>query len=219
MTTVTTPATTPSTVSRRARAATVGAVLWTLSSGIWAISEMEDQEFGSLRFVAVAVAWWVFMVLPAALLILGHAALRTALGPAAGRVGSVGLVVAAAGIGALGLGIGIEVASMSVGGGEVALGHVILLVGYLVSVVGALLLGIMIIRRRRDGLSRAAGWLLVLAVPLGIGIGLLGSAVAPENDAVFWAALTVPTGIAWVLLGASLRPVVRPAPAEFTTAD
>jgi hypothetical protein len=86
---------------------------------------------------------------------------------------------------------------------------VILLGGYLVAIVGALLTGITLIRQRRDGLSLAAGWLLVLALPLGIGIGLLGSAVAPENDAVFWAVLTVPTGIAWLILGRSLSTTVR----------
>jgi hypothetical protein len=216
MTAVTAPTTTPSILSRRARAGTVGAVLWTLSSGVWAVSEMEDQEFGSLRFVAVAVAWWVSMVLSAALLVVGHTALRSALGPAAGRVGSIGTVLAAAGIGSMGLGIGIEIASMTFGGGEVEVGHVILLIGYLVSLIGALLVGITVIRARPDGLSRTAGWLLVLALPLGIGIGLLGSAVAPENDAVFWAVLTVPTGVAWVLLGTSLG---RPAPAEFAPAS
>jgi hypothetical protein len=199
----------PSTITRRARLATVGAVLWTLSSGIWAISELEAQEFGTLAFVAVALSWWIGMVLAPALLVLGHTALRTALGPAVGKVGVIGVVLSAIGIGSMGLGIGIEIASMSVGGGEVALGHAILLGGYLVAVVGALLTGITLIRQRRDGLSRAAGWLLVLALPLGIGIGMIGSAVAPENDAVFWAVLTVPTGLAWLFLGRSLSAVAR----------
>jgi hypothetical protein len=198
-----------STVSRRARLATVGAVLWTLSPGIWAISGPESQEFGSLAFVAVTLSWWVGMVLAPALLVVGHTALRAALGPAVGKVGTIGVVLSAIGIGSMGLGIGIEVASMSVGGGEVALGHMILLGGYLLALVGALLTGITLIRQRRDGQSRAAGWLLVLALPLGIAIGMLGSAVAPESDAVFWAVLTLPTGIAWVLLGRSLSATVR----------
>src|SRR3712207_7433329 len=37
------------------------------------------------------------------------------------------------------------------------------------------------------------------ALPLGIGIGLLGSTVDPNDDTWFWAAISVPTGIAWVL--------------------
>jgi hypothetical protein len=198
-------------VSRRASLATTGAVLWTLSSIVWGISDLEAQEVGTLRFVAVAVAWWVFMVLPPALLVVGHTALRTALRPAPGKVGLAGLVVAGLGLGSMGLGIGIEVASMSLGGGEVAVGHAILLVGFLLCIAGGLVTGITVLRRRRDGQSRAAGWLLLLALPLGIGIGALGGAIAPTNDAFFWAALTVPTGIAWVLLGRSLTDERRPS--------
>ena len=209
MTTTSTRTTAPPDVTTRARLITAGAVLWALSSVVWGISDLESQQFGTLAFVAVDVAWWVSMVLAPGLLVLGHTALRAALGSAAGRVGTAGIVVSAIGLGSMGLGIGIEIASMSVGGGEVALGHVVLLVGYLLSVAGALAVGITVIRKRRDGLSRVAGWLLVLAVPLGVGIGLLGSAVAPENDAVFWAVLTVPTGLAWVLLGRSLAGEVR----------
>lgn len=191
-------------VSRRASLATAGAVLWTLSSVVWAISDLETQELGTLGFVAVDVAWWICMVVAPALLVMGHAALRGALVRTPGRVAVGGIVVAATGIGAMGLGIGIEIASMSVGGGEVPLGHAILLIGFLVAVVGGVITGITVLRHRRDGLSRVAGWLLVLALPLGIGLGVLGGAVAPQTDAVFWAALTVPTGLAWVLLGRSL---------------
>lgn len=215
MTTTASAAAVPaSTVSRRASLATSGAVLWTLSSAVWAIAELEDQVFGSLRFVSVAAAWWAFLVLPPALLVAGHTVLRAALDPAPGRVGTAGIVGAATGLAAMGLGIGIEVASMSAGGGEVVLGHAILLIGFLVSIAGGLVTGITVLRGRRDTRARAAGWLLVLALPLGIGIGALGSAVAPENDAVFWAALTIPTGLAWMLLGSALRSTEHPAPSE-----
>ncbi len=206
MTTTTTAAgTTTGTVARRARIGTAGAVLWTVSSGVWAAAELEDQTFGTLTFVAVAVAWWIALVIAPALLVAGHSALLTTLGAGAGRVGRAGVVVAAAGIAAMGLGIGIEVAAMSAGGGEVALGHAILLVGFLVAIVGGVVTGITVIRRLTGTATRIAGWLLVLALPLGLGVGALGSLLAPENDAVFWAVLTLPTGIAWVLLGRSLQ--------------
>ena len=204
MTTTTRPEAPAGTVARRARMAAVGAVLWTLSPAVWFLSEIEDQEPGSLPFVAVTVAWWACMVAAPFLLVPGHLALRTSLGDRAGRVGTVGIAAAAGGLSAMGLGMGIEVASMTVGGGEVAVGHAILLIGFLISIVGALLTGITVLRRRRDGASRTAGWILALALPLGIGLGYLGSVLAPGNDAFFWAALTVPTGIAWVLLGRSL---------------
>jgi len=205
-------------VSRTATAGLVGGALWALLPVAWSVVNIDDVEFGSLSFVAVAASYWIFAVLPPALIVAGLAALRRALGADAGRLGAAGIVVSTVGLGAMALGNGIEVASISFGGGEVSLGHALLLLGFLVSIVGGILVGIVVFRRRRDGLARAAGLLLALALPVGIGIGVLGSAVDPENDAWFWAAITVPTGIAWVLLGASLRSVRRPAQAEFAPA-
>ena len=207
------------TVSRTATAGLVGGALWALLPVAWGVVSIDDVEFGSLSFVAVAASYWIFAVLPPALIVAGLVALRRALAADAGRVGAAGIVVAAVGLGAMALGNGIEVASISVGGGEVSLGHALLLIGFLVSIVGGIVVGIVVFRRRRDGLARAAGLLLALALPVGIGIGVLGSAVDPENDAWFWAAIAVPTGVAWVLLGTSLRSIRRPTVAHFATAS
>lgn len=207
------------TVSRTATAGLVGGALWALLPAAWSAASVDDVEFGTLSFVAVAASYWIFAVLPPALIVAGLVALRRALGADAGRVGAAGIVVSAVGMGTMALGTGIEVASISFGGGEVSLGHALLLIGFLVSIVGGILIGIVVCRRRRDGLARAAGLLLTLAFPAGLGIGFLGSAVDPENDAWFWAAIAVPTGIAWVLLGAALRSVRRPATAQFATAS
>ena len=204
MTAIAPPTTSTGTVVRRARIGTAGAVLWTLSSGVWAASDLEDQPYGSLTFVAVAVAWWICMVVAPMLLVVGHSALAAVLRPTSGRVGRAGVATAAAGLAAMGLGIGIEVASMSAGGGEVSAGHAILLAGFVVALLGGLVTGITVIRRLTHPAAKVGGWLLVLALPLGIGVGVLGSMLAPENDAVFWAVLTLPTGIAWILLGRSL---------------
>lgn len=193
------------TVSRAATTGLLGGGLWALLPVTWAVVTITDVEFGTLAFVAVAASYWIFGVFGPALLLAGVSALRRALGDSAGRVGLAGLIVTAVGYAAMSLGIGIEVASISFGGGEVALGHAMLLIGFLISVVGGVLLGSTVVRRRRDGASRTAGLLLALALPLGLGIGFLGSAVDPGNDAWFWAAIAAPTGIAWVLLGASLR--------------
>jgi hypothetical protein len=203
------PLTRTGTVVRKARIGTIGAVLWTLSSTVWAASEIEAQPFGSLAFVAVAVAWWICMVVAPLLVVVGHYALLAALGPAAGRVGRTGVGASAVGLAAMGLGIGIEVASMSAGGGEVSVGHTILLIGFLVVLLGSLVTGVTVIRRLAGTATRIAGWLLVLALPLGLAIGFLGSLIAPENDAVFWAVLTVPIGVAWVLLGRSVAAEAR----------
>ena len=207
------------TVSRAATAGLVGGALWALLPIAWTVASVDDVESGSLSFVAVAASYWIFAVLPPAMIVAGLVGLRRSLGPDAGRVGAVGLIASMVGMAAMSLGTGIEVASISAGGGEVALGHALLLIGFLVSIVGGMLVGIVVFRRRRDAVSRTAALLMALALPVGIGIGLLGSAVGPGNDAWFWAAVAVPTGIAWVLLGTSLRSVRRPAPVDFATAS
>lgn len=204
MSTTTAPAPRATTTTRRARIAVTGAVLWMLLPVAWAVAELETLEFGTASFVAVAASYWLCLVLPPALLAVGYAALLTSLGERAGRLGRIGIPIAVAGLLAMTVGNGIEVASMSVGGGEVALGHTIFFVGFLASIVGGILTGIVVLRRQTDAASRMAGWLLVLALPLGIGISLLGSVIAPENDAAFWAGIALPTGLAWLLLGRAM---------------
>jgi hypothetical protein len=204
--------------SRAATTALVGGALYALFPVAWKTANVTDVEFGTLSFGAVMVSYWTFAVVAPALIVGGLVGLRRTLGPDAGKVGTTGLVGSMIGLSAMALGVGIELASISVGGGEVALGHFTLLVGFLVHIAGSILLGIVVFRRRRDTLSRAAGLVLALALPLGIGLGLLGSAVDPGDDTWFWAAISVPTGIAWILLGRSLRTVGRTAPAELATA-
>ena len=204
------------TISRAATTGLVGGALWVLLPISWSVAVLDDVEPGILGWFAVSAAYWIFAVLPPALIIVGLAALRRALGD--GRLAQIGIAVAGIGLGAMALGNGIEVASLTAGGGEVDLGHSVFLIGFLVSVVGGILTGIAVFRRRKDGLARAAGLLLVLALPLGIGLGLLGTSVDPNNDAWFWAAISVPTGIGWVLLGTSLRATDRPAEVEFAPA-
>lgn len=192
----------PGTVSRRATLGAVGGALWLLLPAVWAVGELDSHDYGSLAFVAVTLSYGICLVLAPALVAVGYTALRTALGRF--RIGAAGAVVSAVGMAAMAVGNGIELASISAGGGEVALGHVIFLVGFLVALVGGVLAGIPLIRRYRDPLARSAGWLLTLALPLGIGIGYLGFVVAPDNDAGFWAAISLPTGAAWLLLGRHL---------------
>lgn len=204
MTTVTTPSrTSRQDVARRASLGGLGGALWLALPVAWTVAELAEQQAGVLPTVAVAVLDVVFLVLAPALIVVGLTALRAALGPTTGRAGRTGTLLAALGLGAMAVGNGIEVASMTAGGGEVAIGHAMFLLGFLVSVVGGVLLGATVVRRRPVGPARAGGWVLVLALPLGIGVGMLASVLVPGNDAGFFAAVSVPTGAAWVLLGRS----------------
>jgi hypothetical protein len=163
---------------------------------------LEDTARGSLAFVAVAAAAWVVGVLSLVLLVVAVARLRATVGR--GRLGTAGVVVSALALLAMVFGNGAELATLTVSGRESDLGHSAFLIGFLVLVVGSLLLGIALLRGRREPLVRWGGALMAGMVPLGIGLGLALNAVAPHTDLGFWAAITVPYGVAWVLLGRSM---------------
>jgi hypothetical protein len=213
MTTTTARPTTSSATVRRARLGAAGGALVALSPAVWAAADLETTEFGTSSFVAVAVSYWLVAVIAPALIVVGVTALRTVLGDRAGRTATAGIVLSAVGFGAVALGSGIEVASLSAGGGTVTAGYVISSVGVLVGFIGSLLVGITVLRRFRDGASRIAGWLLVLAVPLAVGLGVLFANLLPDSDAGFAIATSLPTGIAWALLGISLARDTRPTAA------
>ena len=181
---------------RGATAAVVGGALWALVPLAFGLVDPTEVQRGTLSFVAVVAAVWICGALSLALLLVGLAGLRPVL--AQTRLGAVGTAVSAAGLLAMLLGNGTELTTITVNGQQSDLGHTVFLVGFLVLIVGSLLLGISLIRRRTAPL---AGWILTLALPTGIGLGLLGALLFPHNDGAFWAAITVPTGVAWVLLG------------------
>lgn len=205
MTTTTVPA--PST-HRQATAGMVGGALWALWPVVWLVADIRTQETGTLSFVPVAASYWLVAVLGPALVVVGHTALRSVLGADAGRTGTTGMVLACLGLGAVALGNGLSLISPSGGGDSSVAGYVVFYLGFLVSLVGVLLVGITVLRRLRpDAAAQVAGWLMVLAIPLAVAIGMLGAALDPAGETGFSAAVAVPTGVAWLLLGRSLAAV------------
>ena len=198
-----------------ATAAIAGGTLWALLAVAARLVGDEDPAPG-IEFAGVVTVFWIFLVLPPLLLLVGLRGLRSALGPAAGRTGTAGAVLAGVGYAAMAVGNGIEMASITAGGDEVAAGHFVFLSGVLVSAIGGIVLGIAVVRRAADRTARVGGALLVAAFPLGLAIGRLGTMLDPDQDAWFWAAVSLPTGVAWVLLGqflATRSAVPVPAPA------
>jgi hypothetical protein len=191
------------TVQRGGTAGLVGGALWALLPMVFMV-HLEDTERGTLAFVAVDAAAWVVGALSLVLLLVALSRLRAGLADGGGRRGAGGVVVSGLGLLAMVLGNGTELATLTFSGTESDLGHSAFLIGFLVLVVGSLLLGIALLRGRREPLVRWAGALMVGMVPLGIGLGVLLNALAPHTDLGFWAAITVPYGVAWVLLGRSL---------------
>jgi hypothetical protein len=194
-------------ISRTATAATIGGALWALVPVAFGLADPTELDRGTLSFVAVTAVVWICGALSLALLLIGITGLRPAL--AQTRLGAAGVAVTALGLAAMLLGNGTELTTITISGQESDLGHTVFLAGFLVLLVGSVLLGIALIRRR---FSPAGGWVLALALPIGIGLGVLGTLLFPHSDAGFWAAITVPTGIAWVLIGRT--EAARPVPAQ-----
>ena len=205
------------TVQRSGTAGLVGGALWALLPVVFLV-HLEDTARGSLAFVAVAAAAWAVGVLSLVLLLIAVARLRAGLEDGGGRLGTVGVVVSGVALLAMVLGNGTEMTTITVSGKENDLGHSVFLIGFLLLVVGSLLLGIALLRGRRQPQIRWAGALMVGMVPLGIGLGIALNAVAPHTDLGFWAAITVPYGVAWVLLGRSLSSSGRTRAEEFAAA-
>jgi hypothetical protein len=182
----------------------VGGLLWVLFPLSTALVSLEDTQPGTLAYVAAAASYWLMAVLPLLLLLVGLMGLRALFGGAYGRLGNVGFLVSFVALALMFLGNGVEVASLTFSGSESAVGDFAFLIGFLVLLVGALLLGVALIRAHRDPPSRLGGLLFALALPLGILFAFLGGALAPGTDIGFWAAITVPYGSAWVLLGYAL---------------
>jgi hypothetical protein len=198
--TITAPRTT---TARAATAAVVGGVLWALVPVVFSLPE-PSRTSGTLSFVAVAVVSWICGALSLALLLAGVAAVRSALGDRAGRAGATGTVITGLGVLAMLAGMGTELTTTTIWGSENDTGHTVFLLGFLVTVVGQILLGSTVFRRRTDRLARSGGLLMALALPAGLLLVLLGNLLFPGTDVGFWAGFCLPTGIAWALLGRSL---------------
>jgi hypothetical protein len=202
--------------SRPAPFAAVGGALWALVPAAFGLVDVTRVPQSSLSSIAVLAGCWICGAASLALLLAAVPGVRGALG-AVGRVGALGVGVTAVGMVAMLLGNGTELTTITVAGSESDLGHTVFLIGFLVAIVGQVLLGMTVFRRRRDRLGRTAGLLMTLALPAGIALLFLGGLLLPGTDVGFWAGITVPTGVAWLLLGRSLATGRRPAAAAVPT--
>ncbi len=165
---------------------------------------LKNTQPGSLTHLAAAGVYWLMGVLALLLLVVGLAGLRALHGGAYGRLGNVGFLVSFLALALMFLGNAVEVASLTFGGTESSAGHSMFLIGFLVLLAGSVLLGIAIVRTRRDSPSRLGGLLLIGALPLGILLAIVLGVTAAGTDLGFWAAITVPYGVAWLVLGYAL---------------
>lgn len=194
--------TTTDPVARRTVLGAVGGALWALSPVPWLIGDIRAIDRGTAFFAALLVCFAVTHVAGPVLIAAAATTLRAVLG--GGRTLVTGAALTALGLTAASVGNAIELGTLAVTGETSVAGYVVFYLGFLTALFGALLVGVVLIRRRRDPAARTGGWVLALAVPLGIAVGALFALLVPGNEAGFSAAVAVPTGVAWVLLGRSL---------------
>jgi hypothetical protein len=189
-----------------APAAVIGGLLWALFPFGTLIASIKETPPGTLAYQASLVYWWLMAVIPLLLLLVGLVGFHAFHRGAYGRLGKVGFFVSFTALSLMFVGNAVEVASLTFSGSENAAGHFAFLIGFLLLLIGSVPLGIFIVRARRDPSSRTGGSLMIAALPLGILLAIALGTLSPGTDLGFWAAITVPYGVAWLLLGPTLRP-------------
>ena len=118
-----------------------------------------------------------------------------------GWLGSAGLFVSVAALVVAFAGGALEMIDMAFMGTVDTLAFLTVIVGFLFLVCGSALLGVATTGTLRDPFLFLGGLLLTMAVPLGfLFVFMTGAAW----DFIFWAGLTGPYGVAWMVLGCAL---------------
>lgn len=200
---------TPERIRLAGLAAAVGGALWALwPLGTEVFFPTSAQVTAAQETAALAYA--LALLVPAALILFGLAGLRRFHAGTDGRLGTVGTAVSAGAIALMGGGLALEAIDIVFLGrtslSDVAHGG--FLVGFLVLLLGSIVLGIAIRRAGRLLGARWVGLLLAVAIPAGVAFVIVKETVAPtpvDSDLWFWIALTTAYGLAWVVLGHHLR--------------
>jgi uncharacterized membrane protein len=197
-----------------ALAAMVGGALWALFPFGTPVANIEGHSV--LGQPASIAYFWLMAVLPLLLLLVGLVVLYGMQRGGYGRLGKVGFPLSIFALALMFIGNAWEIASLTFRGSESAVGHSFFLAGFLVLLVGSVLTGLAIWRAHRDPRARSGSVLLVGALPLGILLAIVLGSLVPHSDLGFWAAIAVPFGVAWVVLGRAFRtqavePIGRPA--------
>jgi vacuolar-type H+-ATPase subunit I/STV1 len=186
-----------------APAAMVGGAMWALFPFGTSLASIEKA--GTSAYAASVAYYGLMAVAPLLLLMVGLAGIHAAQRGAYGRLGRVGFPVSILALGLMFAGNGVEVASLTFRGSESAVGHFAFLIGFLILLIGSALVGLAVWRTRRDAPARFGSSLLMGALPLGIFLAVVFGSLVPESDLGFWAAIAIPSGVAWVVLGRAFR--------------
>ena len=178
----------------------VGGLLWACLPPVFVYAASGLDKPTTAAFALAATTMWLVGVVSLLLLLFGLAQLWWLGHDRLGRLGQAGVVVSALALGAMALGNGVELYTVTTRGTESDIGHTIFLSAFLVLIVASVLLGQVFVRRRWSAGVRWAGLFLLLVLPLGILVLVLGQLASPDTDLGFWSALTVPYALARTLL-------------------
>jgi len=192
-------------------ASIVGGLLWACLPPVFVYTSRGLDRPATAGFALAAISIWLVGVVSLLLLLLGLAHLRWIGRDRLGRLAEAGLLASALALGAMALGNGMELYTEVTRGAESDLGHTIFLIAFLVLMAASVLVGQAFVRRRWSAGVRWAGLLLLLALPLGVLLLVVGGALSPDTDLGFWSALTVPYALARVLLAVFARPGAMPS--------
>jgi hypothetical protein len=201
----------PSLLRLSRTASIVGGLLWACLPPVFVYAAPGLDQPATAQFALAATSMWLVGVVSLVLLLLGLAHLRWLGRGRVGRVAEAGHLASAVALGAMALGNGIELYTVTTRGTESELGHTIFLIAFLVLMAASVLVGQSFVRKRWSAGIRCAGLLLLLALPLGVLLLIVGGALSPDTDLGFWSALTVPYALARVLLAVFGRPGAMPS--------
>lgn len=158
-----------------ATAGLIGGAGWAIFPWGTPFTEAAEGTVPPVGEVASAVCFWLLLVVPALLLLLGLGALHAHHRPRYGRVGTAGAVLTGIGLGAMFTGLASEATTITLSGAESAVGHVIWMLGSLLLLPGSILLGAAVWR------ARMAGGLLVSVIPAAVAVAVVVPARRPHT--------------------------------------
>jgi hypothetical protein len=179
-----------------ARAGMLGGLLWALFPlGDLPVASLVLTPQGSLAYYGLGY------LAPQLLLLLGLAGLHTFRRRSYGRLGTLGFLMSFVALVLTVAGGAFEMMKMVAAGTESTVGYLTLNMGFFILAWGSALLGLAIIATLHNLPLYLGGVLLAIGVPLGLLFVFVGGGAW---DFGFWVGLTVPYGVAWLLLGYAL---------------
>lgn len=151
-----------------------------------------------------------YAAIPLALVMIGLVGLHTLHKGHYGRLGKAGYILS---FGALSIMlIGLVLDAIAYGTVLSDIGNIGVLLGFLLSIIGSIALGLAVFRARILRHARVVGLAFSVAIPAGIAVEIVGSGLMPlGGDLWFFIGLMMAYGLAWIAVGYDLHTTMHSA--------